>query len=218
MKWLAILGVLLLVATAFAEPQNTSQEKQNISSIMHELRENITTEMNQTRERIREKIYESRIKIREIIKERIRERIREANKTKLRTRGMSHIIHNLQDIAEEQNKTLGQLISGFARKFNNSAMRMETMENRIRNRGLIGHLKLIFFGGDTEAADEIEQEVNATEEELNELEEVAEGTEGDTKELLKEQAKEIRERLQELRRLAREERRRRGIFWFLFRR
>ena len=102
-----------------------------------------------------------------------------------------------------------------ARNFNNSVKNMEQAENRIRNRGVIGQLMLMFFGGDQEAAETIENETAEMESELEELEEVSEETEEDVEETIKEQIAALRQQIKEMKELAKQERENKGIFGFL---
>lgn len=211
MKWLTVLAVFLLATSVFAVPTDIpGQGNQTQGTNQTENGPDTAPKGNGLVRAL------NRSNIREAVKNRVRERIQEANQTRSKSRGVSQMIHNLQDIAAEQNQTLGQLISGVARKFNNSIQKVEQAENRIRNRGIIGQLRVMFFGGDEQAAGEIENQTAEMEEQLEELEDVAEEADEDTEEVLNQHAQEIRQRVEELKELAKEEKKKKGIFAFLF--
>ena len=111
---------------------------------------------------------------------------------------------------------IGPRVSEIAREFNNSVQAAENAEKKISERGV---LKKFFFGGDKEAAGELEGETVRNQnrvEELNQLINRCDECSEEAKNILKERI-ELMEREQErLANLANNEKGKRGLFGFLF--
>jgi len=110
---------------------------------------------------------------------------------------------------------IGRNISTIAREFNNSIMATIRAEERIRTRNAFMRL---FFGGDREAANEIEKEINRTSTKLRMLKKLKEqcNCTAEVKELLQEQIQQIEQEQTRLRELAEKEKKDKGIFGWLF--
>lgn len=112
---------------------------------------------------------------------------------------------------------IGQNISKIAREFNNSVQKTIQAEERIKTRSRIAKF---FVGGDQEAAETIQAQVNQNQQriqKLNQLLEDCEGCDSEVKAILEEQIQNLEQEQQRLEQVAQEEKQNKGIFGWLFR-
>jgi len=118
--------------------------------------------------------------------------------------------------SEELTGGIGPQVSEIAKGFNNSIQATAQAEEKIRTRSAI---RKIFFGGDKEAAGELEQETIRNQnriEELNQLMNQCVECSAETKNVLQEQIRLMEQEQERLSNLAQNEKGRKGIFGFLF--
>jgi len=109
---------------------------------------------------------------------------------------------------------IGKNISQIAREFNNSIQATIKVEGRIQSRS---SLIKFFMGGDEEAAEEMEQEVNQNRLRIQELRRLMEkgDCEKEVKAMLQEQIQEMEGEQNRLQKLAQREKKDKGLFgWF----
>lgn len=116
--------------------------------------------------------------------------------------------------AENISGGIGKNISAIAREFNNSVKATIKSEEKINSRG--GFTKFL-FGGDSEAADEIEQELNMNQERIQELNRLTEHCDEELKGMMQEQIQNMEQEQNRLRQKSQEEKRNKGLFGWLFR-
>lgn len=114
---------------------------------------------------------------------------------------------------ETQDKGIGRQISEVAKGFKNSINRTQKAEEKIQERGGISRL---FFGGDHDAADEIEDEVGQNRGRISTLKQLRKSTGEDVGAFIDEQLKELEVEQNRLKGLAEREKQSKGIFGWLF--
>ena len=167
---------------------------------------------------------QARLRVIEKLKLRIREKqsnvSRETNnnrdKTKefrnqnvVRERVMSLLA--LRNLTEDQG--IGQQVAEVAREFSNSVNKTQGAEERINNRGWVSRT---LFGGDDEAADEIESEVSGNKARINRLKQLRNGIGEGATEFLDEQIGELDTEQNRLQGLAQRELKSKGIFGWIY--
>ncbi len=122
-------------------------------------------------------------------------------------------VHGLLEM-ENFTGNMGQEISSIARGFNNSINKTYQAEEKIQKRAGISRF---FFGGDRDAADTIEREINQSRDRIRQLKQIREDCDctEDVKEIMSEQIQEMEQEQSRLEDVAREERRNNGIFGWL---
>ena len=110
---------------------------------------------------------------------------------------------------------IGKNVSEIARGFNNSIQSTIKAEEKIQTRGRIARF---FMGGDHEAAEEMEQEVNRNRERIQELKQLKEQCECDEEvmNMFQEQIQNMEQEQNRLQGLAQAEKKSKGIFGWLF--
>ncbi len=110
---------------------------------------------------------------------------------------------------------IGRNISQIAREFNNSIQATIRAEERIQTRNM---LMRFFFGGDEQAAEEMEQEVNRNRERIQELRRLMQDCECDeeVKAMLQEQIQNMEMEQNRIQELAQNEKKSKGIFGWLW--
>ncbi len=125
-------------------------------------------------------------------------------------------VHNLLYMRQmlEEKGGIGDEVSEIAMEFNNSVQATLKVEERIQTRGM---LRRLLLGGDEEAADELEQEVNGNEERIRALRELEERIEDEEiKQIFQEQIQQIEQEQNRLQKMANREKRNKGLFGWLF--
>lgn len=118
--------------------------------------------------------------------------------------------------SEELTGGIGPQVSEIAKEFNNSIQSTMETEEKIKERNVI---RKIFFGGDKEAAGELEQETVRNQnriEKLNQLINQCEECSPEVKNILQEQIQLIEQEQERLSSLAQNEKGKKGLFGFLF--
>ena len=110
---------------------------------------------------------------------------------------------------------IGRNVSQIAREFNNSVQASIRAEERIQTRNM---LMRFFFGGDEQAAEEMEQEVNRNRERVQELRRLMQGCEcaEEVKAMLQEQIRNMEQEQNRIQELAQNEKKSKGIFGWLW--
>jgi len=110
---------------------------------------------------------------------------------------------------------IGKNVSAIARNFNNSVQATIRAEDRIQNRSRIARF---FNGGDQEAADEIEQEVNQNRNRIEQLQMLMErcNCTDEVKAMLQEQMQNMTQEQNRLGEVAQKEKTNKGLFGALF--
>jgi len=110
---------------------------------------------------------------------------------------------------------IGRNVSQIAREFNNSVQATIRTEERIQTRNM---LMRFFFGGDEQAADEMEQEVNRNRERIQELRRLMQECEceEEVKAMLQEQIQNMEQEQNRIQELAQNEKKSKGIFGWLW--
>jgi len=110
---------------------------------------------------------------------------------------------------------IGRNVSQIAREFNNSAQATIRAEERIQTRNM---LMSFFFGGDEQAAEEMEQEVNRNRERIQELKRLMQECEceEEVKAMLQEQIQNMEQEQNRIQELAQNEKKSKGIFGWLW--
>lgn len=127
-----------------------------------------------------------------------------------RVREAVHAFLAMEDLAGG----IGPQVSELAREFNNSVQTTIRAEERIQNRGMLTRL---FFGGDVEAARQLQQEAEQNRQRIQELQQLRDQCDCDnqTRQVMAEQIQALVGEQQRLRELAQNETGNRGIFgWF----
>lgn len=167
---------------------------------------------------------QARIRVVERLRERIQLKAEEAanesssnrDKTKqfmnqnvVRERVMA--LQQLRNLTNESG--IGEQVSEVARNFENSLNKTLRAEERINSRSGVRRL---FFGGDSEAADEIEAEVAQNRLRITQLNRLRNETEGEINDFLGEQIREMEAEQNRLNALASSEKKSRGLLGWLF--
>jgi len=110
---------------------------------------------------------------------------------------------------------IGRNVSQIAREFNNSVQASIRAEERIQTRNM---LMRFFFGGDEQAAGEMEQEVNRNRERIQELRRLMQECEceEEVKAMLQEQIQNMEQEQNRIQELAQNEKKSKGIFGWLW--
>jgi len=110
---------------------------------------------------------------------------------------------------------IGRNVSQIAREFNNSVQATIRAEERIQTRNM---LMKFFFGGDDQAADDIEQEVNRNREKIQELRRLMQECDcgEEVKVMLQEQIQDMEMEQNRLQEMAQNEKKSKGIFGWLW--
>ena len=213
-KILAFLMFLLLAASAMAAgPQGIHEPG---------------TGLNDTDDNaVRPVLYmqKNMTQIREQINEQIRERQQEMNGS------MAGMNARMKNVYMNQNQVrlavhallamenltggIGRNISQIARQFNNSVMSTIRAESKIQNRSRIARF---FAGGDSEAADELEQDVNQNMLRIQELQKLRQqcNCSEEVRAMIQEQVQNMELEQNRLRQLAQAEKQKKGLFGWLW--
>ncbi len=166
--------------------------------------------VTQIRERIRERKQE--------IEEELKNKTEKEQKVWRNQNLVRETVHNLLDMKDalDLKGGIGQNVSEIAREFNNSVQATIRAEERIQNKSWF---RRFLFGGDSDAADEIEQEVNRNMERIQELNKLKEQIKDDEelKQLLQDQIQQIEQEVNRLQELMQKEKKSKGLFGWLFR-
>lgn len=108
---------------------------------------------------------------------------------------------------------IGQNISEIARGFNNSAKVIEQNREEIRQRS--GFTRF-FAGGDAEAADKINQQVNQNQQRVERLQQLRDQMPEDVRDLVGEQVQQLEQEQKELKELALEQKNKKGLFGWIW--
>ena len=111
---------------------------------------------------------------------------------------------------------IGEQISAIAKEFNNSVMAQYNAEEKIQNRNAISRF---FFGGDADAAEEIQQQIEANRvrlENLNTLMNQCEDCDGELKTMIQEQIQLLEQEQNRLQELAQAETDDKGLLGGIF--
>lgn len=121
-----------------------------------------------------------------------------------------HAMLGMEDLAGNR----GQQIAAVARQFNNSVQATIQAEEKIQNRGFFSRL---FAGGDKEAAEEIESEVNQNQQRITNLKRYQQECDcgSEVKAMLQEQIQNLEQEQNRLGELAQNEKQNRGLFGWL---
>jgi DNA repair exonuclease SbcCD ATPase subunit len=116
---------------------------------------------------------------------------------------------------EELAGNRGQQIAAVAREYNNSVQATIQAEEKIQNRNFLSRL---FMGGDSEAAEEIESEVNQNQERITNLKRYMNECDcgSEVKTMLQEQIQNLEQEQNRLGELAQNEKQNKGLFGWLF--
>ncbi len=151
------------------------------------------------------------------IEQRQQEHQQEQANRSLSANNFNPVRYAVHSLLAMENRTggIGPQVSAIARNLNESANRTERAEEQIRSR--TGFARF-FFGGDSEAADQIEQQMNQTREQIRELSRLCENATCDnqTRTMLQEQIRLVEEEQQRLFDLAGRERQDRGLLGWLW--
>jgi hypothetical protein len=111
---------------------------------------------------------------------------------------------------------IGPQVSEIARNFNNSVQATLNSEEKIQQRSAFARF---FMGGDNEAAENIEQEVNQNQQRIQELKQLREqcNCTEEVKSMFQEQIQNMEQEQSRLQELAQQEKQRKGIFGWMFR-
>lgn len=126
------------------------------------------------------------------------------------------VVHTLLEM-ENLTGGIGRNISAIAREFNNSIQATMRMENKIQTRSGIAKF---FFGGDSEAAKEIESQVNQNRLRIRELSQNMENCQCDeqVRAMLQEQIQNMEQEQTRLQQLAQKEKSNKGLFGWIWKR
>jgi predicted small secreted protein len=159
--------------------------------------------------------------LREMIQERQQEMIQE----------MQTLREQMQEVYQNQNRVrlavhtllamenltggIGRNVSVIAREFNNSVQTTIRSEVRIQTRNMFIR---ILIGGDEQAADEIEQEVNQNQERIQRLRKLLEKCDcpEEVKEMIQEEIRNMEQEQNRLQEMAQNEKKSKGLFGWLF--
>jgi len=159
------------------------------------------------------------------LKQMIQEREQEMNQS------MQGLKEELKEMYQNQNRVrlavhallamenltggIGRNVSQIAKEFNNSVQATIRAEERIQTRNM---LMRFFFGGDEQAAEEMEQEVNRNRERIQELRRLMQECECDeeVKAMLQEQIQNMEQEQNRIQELAQNEKKSKGIFGWLW--
>ena len=165
----------------------------------------------ETKEQLKEMIQERKVEIEEETKEKPEKKqpiIRNQNKVRLAVHAMLAM--------EDLTNGIGRNISAIARGFNNSVKTTLAAEEKIQKKSKFARF---LTGGDEEAAEELEQEVEQNRIRVRELKKLmgeCEDCEADVMNLLQEQIQNMEQEQNRLSELAQKEKSRKGLFGWLF--
>ncbi len=128
-----------------------------------------------------------------------------------RVRLAVHVLLTMENLTSG----IGRNVSQIAREFNNSVQATIRTEERIQTRNM---LLRFFLGGDEEAAQEMEQEVNQNRVRIQQLKQLVEECDCDDeiKAMLQEQIKNMEQEQNRLQELAQNEKKSKGLFGWLW--
>ena len=190
------------------QQSDTSQQTQNQGGETQ--LQNIVATRAKNAQELKEIVKQSRINIQNSTNQ-IKSQLQEMHQNQNRVRVAVHAML----AAENLTGGIGRNVSQIAREFNNSVQSTTRAEEKIRTRSSIVKF---FMGGDEEAAEDIEQEVNKNQNRLQELNQLMENCNCDpeVKATLQEQIQNVEQEQERLRQLAQEEKGNKGIFGWLF--
>jgi len=190
--------------------QNQNQIQENTTNETLETPELIMTPEPKTlREKVQAKVQEHK----EIIDEKIEEMPTAKKLAYQNQNTVREAVQALHQLGNFQNGTMGERISSIARNFNNSVKMTLQAEEKIQKRS--GLLKWL-IGGDLEAADEMETELDQIKTRIQEMKQVRNECDTDCTELIQEQEQVMEQERSRLQELVNSERAQKGIFGWLF--
>ena len=135
----------------------------------------------------------------------------EVYKNQNRVRVAVHSLLAMEDLAGNK----GQEISKVAREFNNSVQATINAEEKVQNRGALARL---FAGGDHEAAEEVERQVEQNRQKIQELKQLKEECicEEEVKAMMQEQIQNMEQEQARLGELAQKEKESKGLFGWIW--
>jgi hypothetical protein len=195
------------------------QAKEEIKEIKSEIK----NQTNESKGEIKKIKTESKEEIKQIIAERRRgmeEEISGLNDTDIKVyRNQNAVREAVHALLAMENRTggIGRNISAMAREFNNSVRATINAESRIQKRS---KLRRILFGGDDEAAGEIEREVGENTKRVKELKQIRNQSalDDEVRAALDGQIKNIEAEETRLTQLAQKEKKSKGLLGWLWKR
>ncbi len=121
-------------------------------------------------------------------------------------------VHNLQAM-EGLLGGIGPQVSEVAREFNNGLDNSLDAEEKIQSKGAFARL---FTGGDKEAGESLEQQVNQNNEKIQELKQLHQNCEGEACDILQEQIQNMEQEQERLGKLAEENKNRKGLLGWMW--
>jgi len=201
-KIIVTLLVLMLMGSAVLAVQGTDQGQQNDT-------QNDTIQQGQTLK------AQTTTELREMIQQRqqdmdqelanLSEKIRNVYQNQNRVRLAVHSLLAMEDLVGG----IGRNVSQIAREFNNSIRSTISAEEKIQKRGWFARA---FAGGDEQAAEELEQEVNKSQRKIQQLKQLKEqcNCSEEIKTVMQEQVQNIEQEQNRLQQLAQKEKRSKG--------
>jgi len=161
-------------------------------------------------EQLKQIIQEKKQELQQEI-EQLKEQKREMHQNQNRVRLAVHSLLAMENLTGG----IGQNISEIAREFNNSAQIQMQAEEKIRNRN---RLIKIFIGGDQEAANQIQNQVEQNQQRIEKLQQLMEQCDCDpeVKQIMQEQIQNMRQEQQRLQELAQKEKQNKGLFGWIW--
>jgi len=240
MKKIFILIVMMLLASSFVFAQG-AQTQAGVDDVEE------TEDVDDVDEEMEEKTEDEREEDPEKQLERVRERLKEYNgaenvqelKEIVRLKGeelnmsIGQVKQQFTELHQNQNQVrlavhallsmeglvggIGKNVSAIARDFNNSVQKTVLAEEKIQTRGWITRL---FAGGDAEAAEELETELEQHRERVQELRRLQEGCTEECSEevraIMEEQIQQLEQERERLQELAQEEKAKKGLFGWIW--
>jgi hypothetical protein len=214
MKRILTLFLILVILSpvALAQGQNATGGETTAADIGRQLTRQMSYELRkQSPEGVRQLIRERRQLIEQEvanITDRTRQRVHQ-NQNEVRI-----AVHALLEM-DNLTGGIGPQVREIARNFNNSIQATLRAEERIENRGRI---RRFFAGGDFEAADEIEQEVDQSRQRIQELKQLREDCPCDVevKAMLREQIESMEQEQDRLQGLTQAEKQSKGLFGWIW--
>jgi hypothetical protein len=205
-------GNLVAEPIAFEDLEQTTEGERTAADIGRQMTERMRYELRkQSPEGVRQLIRERREQIEQElqqIKNRARQRVYQ-NQNEVRI-----AVHALLEM-DNLTGGIGPQVREVARDFNNSIQATLRAEERIENRGGI---RRFFAGGDFEAAEEIEQEINQSRQRIQQLNQLREDCPCDVevKAMLREQTESMEQEQDRLQGLAQAEKQSKGLFGWIW--
>jgi len=189
-----------------------NQAKEEINQIREETKEKIKTVKAETKEQLKLMIQEKKEEFKKELNENGNKLKQKVFKNQNRVREAVHALLAMEGLSGG----IGKNISVIAKEFNNSVEKTIKAEEKIQKRNVLARF---FAGGDNEAAEELELELNQNKERIKELKQLREQCDcqdEEIKEMMQEQIQEMEQEHTRLKELAAKEKKSKGLLGWMW--